>query len=157
MTKAPILTKGMVADASLAIQPKYAGLWSIYLKSRQELMLDGFGRFRAFVKLRVVTDPMDLIGMPHYDDKYTLRAEISETGKIDEMTLIPKGTWHMIWNQLSATTKWAIVEDIFGEFVLVDVPTTMRDDLAKTYMGEFTTHKSIDAAIMFAMIMRGKR
>lgn len=95
--------------------------------------------------------------MPHYDDKYTLRAEISETGKIDDMTRIPKGTWHMIWNQLSATTKWAIVEDIFGEFVLVDVPTTMRDDLAKTYMGEFTTHKSIDAAIMFAMIMRGKR
>ena len=94
---------------------------------------------------------------PNYDDKYTLRAEISETGKIDDMTRIPKGTWHMIWNQLSATTKWAIVENVFGEFVLVDVPTTMRDDLARTYMGEFTTHQSMDAAIMFAMIMRGKK
>lgn len=139
-------------EASLAVQSKYAGLWSIYLKSRQELMLDGFGRFRAFVKL-----PVTRTALPHYDDKYTLRAEISETGKIDDMTRIPKGTWHMIWNQLSATTKWAIVENVFGEFVLVDVPTTMRDDLARTYIGEFTTHQSMDAAIMFAMIMRGKK
>lgn len=95
--------------------------------------------------------------MPHYNDKYTLRAEISHTGKIDEMTRIPKGTWHMIWNQLGSSTRWAIVENIFGKFILVDVPTTMRDDLARTYMGEFTTHETMDAAIMFAMIMKGTK
>ena len=108
-------------------------------------------------KSKPITDASGGRDIPHYDDKYTLRAEISHAGKIDEMTRIPKGTWHMIWNQLSATTKWAIVENVFGEFVLVDVPTTMRDDLARTYMGEFTTHQSMDAAIMFAMIMRGKK
>lgn len=101
--------------------------------------------------------PWTATPMPHYDDKYILRAEISHSGNIDEMTLIPKGTWHMIWNQLGPSTRWAIVENVFGEYILVDVPTTMRDDLARTYMGEFTTHETMDAAIMFAMIMKGTK
>lgn len=151
------LTPDMVAGAVLAIQSKHAGQWQTYHQMRSLLGLDAFGRFRSFVKLRVVADPMDLIGMPHYDDKYILRAEISHTGKIDEMTRIPKGTWHMIWNQLGSSTRWAIVENIFGKFILVDVPTTMRDDLARTYMGDFTTHQTMDAAIMFAMIMKGTK
>lgn len=150
-------TLDMVAGAALASQSKYAGQWRAYHEMRSLLGLDAFGRFQSFVKLRVVADPMDLIGMTHYDDKYTLRAEISHTGKIDEMTRIPKGTWHMIWNQLGSSTRWAIVENIFGKFILVDVPTTMRDDLARTYMGEFTTHETMDAAIMFAMIMKGTK
>ena len=97
-----------------------------------------------------------------WDRRYELLTVIADDRVIsyDDYTgFAIHGTWHEIWPRLPPPTRFALIrpKDSKSEIYCVDVPTSMKDDLSRVYLGKFTIHASHDAALMYAMMMKGTK